>query len=206
VKEFSPDLYLLMLSSNGKIKKSKLSDFRNIRHGGILAMGIDSGAELIAAKITDGKADVMISTRLGKAIKFNESQIRPMGRQAAGVKGIRLHPKDCIISMIVIGADDKYVFTASENGYGKKTDVDLYPRHGRGGMGVVNLKVNKKVGHAIGMVCIAHEDLLLITQNAKVIRIKSENIRPIGRATQGVRIINIGEEDRVCSLAKVAES
>jgi len=205
VKEFSENRYLLMLSSDGHIKKSKLSDFRNIRRNGILAMTIHPKAELIMVKITDGKADIMIGTEMGKAIKFHESQIRPMGRQAAGVRGIRLNPKDKIIGMIVIGEKEEFAFTVSENGYGKKTDVRLYPTHRRGGLGVANLKVNKKLGKAIGMTGISNEEILFITQNGKVIRIQSTAIRPIGRATQGVRIINIDEKDKVCSLAKATE-
>jgi len=206
VKEFSENRYLLMLSSDGHIKKSKLSDFRNIRRNGILAMTIHPKAELIMVKITDGKADIMIGTEMGKAIKFHESQIRPMGRQAAGVRGIRLNPKDKIIGMIVIGEKEEFAFTVSENGYGKKTDVKLYPTHRRGGLGVANLKVNKKLGKAIGMTGISNEEILFITQNGKVIRIQSTAVRPIGRATQGVRIINIDEKDKVCSLAKATES
>ncbi len=206
VKEFSENRYLLMLSSDGHIKKSKLSDFRNIRRNGILAMTIHPKAELIMVKITDGKADIMIGTEMGKAIKFHESQIRPMGRQAAGVRGIRLNPKDKIIGMIVISEKEEFAFTVSENGYGKKTDVRLYPTHRRGGLGVANLKVNKKLGKAIGMTGISNEEILFITQNGKVIRIQSTAVRPIGRATQGVRIINIDEKDKVCSLAKATES
>jgi DNA gyrase subunit A len=206
VKDFSKDLYVLMLSSDGKMKKTRLDGFKNIRKGGIIAMGINPKAELLMAKLTDGKKDIMIGTRLGKAIKFNEEQIRDMGRQASGVKAINLGAKDSIIGMIVVGKNEPFVFTASEKGYGKKTEVDLYPRHRRGGKGVVNLKVNSRVGPAIGMVGISQEELLLITELGKVIRIKSDRVRPIGRATQGVRIINLEKGDRVCSLAKVAES
>ena len=129
-----------------------------------------------------------------------------MGRQAAGVKGITLAKKDDIIGMVVTGETEKFVFTASENGYGKKSDVESYPRHHRGGQGVINLKVNKKIGQAIGMSGIDQDEMLLITTNGKVIRIKTEKVRSIGRATQGVRIINLADEDQVCSIAKVSES
>ena len=125
-----------------------------------------------------------------------------MGRQAAGVKAISLSPKDNMIGMIVVDESDKYIFTCSENGSGKKTEISLYPRHRRGGKGVINLKVNKKVGNAIGMVAIAEEELVLIAQSGKVIRIKTKSIRPSGRATQGVRIINLGKGDRLVSIAK----
>ncbi len=206
VKDFPEDKFVVMLASNGKIKKTRLSEFRHIRKGGIIAITLDKKAELLMAKLTDGNQDIVIGTRLGKAIKFHEKEVRPMGRQAAGVKGITLNKKDSIIGMVVTGEDEKFVFTASENGYGKKSDVGSYPRHHRGGQGVINLKVNKKIGQAIGMSVIDQDEMLLITTNGKVIRIKTENVRSIGRATQGVRIINLGEEDTVCSIAKVSES
>ncbi|NOR53274.1 MAG: DNA gyrase subunit A [Candidatus Aminicenantes bacterium] len=205
VKDFSGDYYVMMLTTDGRIKKTKLSDFRNIRKGGILAISINRKSELLMAKLTDGQRDILIGTRLGKAIKFKESQVRPMGRQAAGVKAISLGAKDKIIGMIVVGDEDKYVFTASEKGCGKKTDINLYPRHRRGGKGVLNLRINSKIGKAIGMVGISEEELLQITKLGKVIRIKTELLRPLGRATQGVKIINLAKGDRVVSLAKVRE-
>lgn len=205
VKDFSEKLFVIMLCSDGKIKKTRLSDFRNIRKGGIIAINLNPKSELLMARLTDGKKDIIIGTRLGKAIKFKETEVRPMGRQAAGVKAIRLSPKDKIIGMIVVGDEDKYIFTAGEKGSGKKTDVNLYPRHRRGGKGVVNLKVNKKIGHAVGIVDIIAEELLLITEVGKIIRIKTEQVRPLGRATQGVRIINLEKGDKVVSVAKVRE-
>jgi DNA gyrase subunit A len=129
-----------------------------------------------------------------------------MGRQAAGVKAIRLRPRDAVIGMIVAKDDDRFVFTASERGYGKKTDIIQYPRHRRGGQGVLNLKVGAKIGNALTLVGVTEEELLLITTEGKVIRIKTTQFRPLSRATQGVRIINLDENDRVCSVAKVRES
>lgn len=206
VKDFSRDLYVVMLSSGGRIKKTRLSDFRHIRSGGIIAITLNPGSELLAAKLTDGQNDILIGTKLGKAIRFKESDVRPMGRQAAGVKAITMSPKDQIIGMIVVGKGEKYIFTASEKGFGKKTEIDIYPRRRRGGKGVINLKVNSRIGQAIGIVGIFEEELLLITEIGKVIRIKIEQVRPLGRATQGVRIINLGDNDRVVSIAKVRES
>ena len=206
VKEFSEDLYLVMLCSDGRIKKSKLSDFKNIRKGGIIAVSLGKKTELIEAKLTDGKKDILIGTKLGKAVKFSEKDVRPMGRTAAGVRGITLGPKDEIIGMVIAGDEEEFVFTASSMGFGKKTKVGIYPRHRRGGKGVVNLKVNRKIGNAIGMISIADQEILLITQVGKIIRIKTEKVRPIGRATQGVKIINLGKGDRVVSLAKVRVS
>lgn len=206
VKDFSRDLYVVMLSSGGRIKKTRLSDFRHIRSGGIIAITLNPGSELLTAKLTDGQNDILIGTKLGKAIRFKESDVRPMGRQAAGVKAITMSPKDQIIGMIVVGKKEKYIFTASEKGFGKKTEIDIYPRRRRGGKGVINLKVNSRIGQAIGIVGISEEELLLITEIGKVIRIKIEQVRPLGRATQGVRIINLGDNDRVVSIAKARES
>ncbi len=206
VKDFSGDRYVVMLSSNGLIKKTKLSDFRNIRKGGIIAISLRKKSELLMAKLTDGKKDILIGTKAGKAIRFKESEIRPMGRTAAGVKAISLGSKDEIIGMIVADPEDKFVFTASEKGYGKKTDISQYPRRRRGGKGVLNLRVNKKIGNALGIVGTSDEEMLLITEMGKVIRIKTEQVRPSGRATQGVRIINLEKGDKVVSIAKVRES
>jgi DNA gyrase subunit A len=207
VKDFSEDRNVVMLSTNGLIKKTRLSEFKNVRRGGITAITLRPKSELYSAQLTDGKKDIIIGTKLGKAIRFKEKEIRAMGRQATGVKAIRLKPKDQVISMIVVGAEDKYIFTASEKGYGKKTEINQYPRHRRGGQGVINIKVNAKIGNALGMVVITEDDeLLIITVEGKVIRFKTSQVRASGRATQGVRIIHLGDKDRVCSIAKVSES
>ncbi len=206
VRDFPEDLYIVMLATDGKIKKTRLSEFRHLRKGGIIAITLNRKAELLMAKLTDGKMDVVIGTEQGKAIKFSEKEIRPMGRTAAGVKGITLGKKDRIVGMVVAKDDRSFVFTASAKGSGKKTAVAEYPRHHRGGQGVINLKVNKKIGKAIGMLGIQDHEILLITVQGKVIRIKTEPLRSIGRATQGVRIMNLSEGDSICSIAKVRES
>ncbi len=205
VKEFSEDQYVVMLSTDGIIKKTRLSEFRNVRRGGIMAMTIHPKAELFSAQLSTGKNGIVIGTKMGRALRFDEKDVRPMGRSAAGVKAIRLKPKDRVIGMLVVGPDTKFVFTASERGYGKKTAVDQYPKKHRGGQGVLNLKVTPKIGTALAMVGLDAEDLLIITQAGKVIGIKSTDIRPLGRATQGVRIINLGSDDRVVSIAKAHE-
>jgi DNA gyrase subunit A len=206
VKDFSEKLYVVMLTSDGLAKKCKLSGFRNIRKIGIIAITLNPKCELLSAKLTDGKKDIIIGTRVGKVVRFKESEVRPMGRQAAGVRAIRLGSKDEVIGMVVGSGDDDYIFTGSEKGYGKKTKISFYPRHRRGGKGVINLKINKKIGPAVGMVGVSEEDLLLITEFGKIIRIRTTDIRPLGRATQGVKIINLEDNDRVVSIAKARES
>ncbi len=207
VKDFSEDFYILMLASNGLMKKTKLSDFRNIRTNGIIAIKLNKGSELLMARITDGNKDIIIGTKKGKAMYFSEDEIRPMGRTTSGVRAINLDPDDNIIGLIVVGGDEKYIFTASEKGYGKKTDIDQYPKHRRGGKGVVNLKVNLRIGKAIGISAVKEkEEMLLITELGKVIRIKTDQVRACGRATQGVKIINLEKGDRVVSMANVKDS
>jgi DNA gyrase subunit A len=204
VKDFEPDKFILMLSSNGLIKKTRLDQFKNIRKGGIQAMTLKPKSELRFTSLTDGKREVIIGTRLGKAIRFSEKQIRPMGRQAAGVRAISLAAKDQVIGMIVVGPEDKFIFTASEKGFGKKTEIGLYRKQTRGGKGVINLKITPKIGFALAMVGLGEDEVLLMTEAGKMIRIKSHEVRTSGRSTQGVKLINLEENDRVSSLVKVA--
>ena len=206
VKEFSEDQFIVMLTTDGIIKKTRLSEFKNVRRGGILAVNLRPKSDLFSAQLSTGKNDIVIGTKLGRALRFKEKDVRPMGRTASGVRGIRLKPKDRVIGMIVVRPDDKFIFTASERGYGKKTAVDQYPLKHRGGQGVLNLRITPKIGHALAMVGVNEEDLLVITVEGKVIGIPTTQVRSSGRATQGVRIINLEDKDRVCSIAKVRES
>jgi DNA gyrase subunit A len=201
VKDFEADQYVVLLSSDGLIKKTKLDQFKNIRR----AMTLRPKSELLFTSLTDGKREILIGTKLGKAIRFSEKQIRAMGRQAAGVRAMSLSSKDQVIAMIVIGPDDKFIFTASEKGYGKKTEVGLYRKQSRGGKGIINIKVTPKIGSALGMVGIGEGEVLLMTEAGKVIRIRAHEVRTSGRSTQGVRLINLEDKDRVSSLVKVAE-
>jgi DNA gyrase subunit A len=206
VKDFSEDKYIVMLATNGQIKKTHLSDFRNVRRGGIIAMSLRPKSQLMWSRLTDGKRDIIIATRLGKAIRFSEKDIRPMGRTAAGVRGISLAKKDEVIGMVSIGEVEKYVFTASEKGYGKRTEVASYRKTHRGGKGLINLKVTSKIGPAVAVLGVGEEDLLIVTLSGKVIRIQTKQVRATGRATQGVRLINLENGDKVCSVAKAEES
>jgi len=206
IKEFDENKFIVMLCTDGSIKKTKLSDFQNIRRGGIIAVSLRPKSELMWTRITDGKRDIVLATKLGKAIRFKESDIRSMGRQAAGVRSMRLGKKDEVIGMVATGEDDKYIFTASEKGYGKKTETGLYRRTRRGGKGILNLKITPKIGNALGVLGVSEEDLLVVTVSGKVIRIQTKQVRASGRATQGVRLINLDEKDRVSSVAKAREA
>jgi DNA gyrase subunit A len=206
VKDFSEDMYIVMLATNGQIKKTHLSEFRNVRRGGIIAMSLRPKSQLMWSRLTDGKREIIIATRLGKAIRFSEKDIRPMGRTAAGVRGLSLAKKDEVIGMVSIGDREKYVFTASEKGYGKRTEVDSYRKTHRGGKGLINLKVTSKIGPAVAVLGVAEDDLLIVTLSGKVIRIQTKQVRAVGRATQGVRLINLENGDKICSVAKAEES
>jgi len=205
IKDFDEEKYIVMLTTDGLIKKTKLGDFKNIRRGGIIAVSLRPKSELMWTRLTDGKHDIVLATKLGKAIRFKESDIRSMGRTAAGVRSMSLRKKDEVIGMVAIGPEDKYIFTASEKGYGKKTEIGLYRKTRRGGKGILNLKVTPKIGNAMGVLGITDEDLLVVTVSGKVIRFQTKQVRASGRATQGVRLINLDEKDRVSSVAKADE-
>jgi DNA gyrase subunit A len=206
VKDFDEDKYIVMLATNGQIKKTHLSEFRNVRRGGIIAMSLRPKSQLMWSRLTDGKREIIIATKLGKAIRFSEKDIRPMGRTAAGVRGMSLGKKDEVIGMVSIGDTEKYVFTASEKGYGKRTEVAFYRKTRRGGKGLINLKVTPKIGPAVAVLGVAEHDLLIVTVSGKVIRIQTKQVRASGRATQGVRLINLENGDKICSVAKAEES
>jgi len=206
VKDFKEDKNIVMLATNGLIKKTRLADFKNIRRGGIIAISLRKKASLMWTRLTEGKRDIVIATKFGKAIRFGEKDIRAMGRTAAGVRAMTLGKRDEVIGMVAIGETDKFIFTASEKGYGKKTETELYRKTRRGGKGILNLKVTPKIGNALSILGLAEEDILVVTVSGKVIRFKTSQIRPSGRATQGVRLINLDDKDRVCSVALARES
>ncbi len=206
VKEFAEDKFVVMMATDGLIKKTKLSEFRNIRRGGIIAMNLRPKSEMMWSRLTDGKRDIVLATRLGKAIHFQEKDVRPMGRNAAGVRAMSLAKKDEIIGLVAVADEDKYIFTASEKGYGKRTETASYRIQHRGGKGLINLKITPKIGKAVAVLGVGDDDLLVVTVSGKVIRIKTEQIRSTGRATQGVRLINLEENDAVCGVALARES
>jgi len=206
VKDFPENRYIVMMAKDGLIKKSRLSDFRNIRRGGIIAMSLRKKSELLWTRLTDGKREIVIATKLGKAIRFSEKDIRPMGRTAAGVRAMRLAKKDEVIGLVAIGEGEKFIFTASQKGYGKRTEVGFYRKQRRGGKGLINLKITPKIGPAVAALGVAEDDLLIVTESGKVIRIQTKQVRATGRATQGVRLINLENGDRICSVAKASES
>jgi len=205
VAQFREDQFLFLVTKQGTVKKTPLSEFSNPRKGGIISVTLTEGDELIATLLTDGKQDVIIATKEGNAIRFNENDVRPMGRTAQGVIGIRLREKDEVIDT-VLAEQNKSLLTITELGYGKRSAFEEYSVIKRGGMGVINIKVTDKNGKAIAIKTVKDDDeLLIITQNGIAIRTPANQISVIGRNTQGVRVIKLDDGDRVTSIAVVQE-
>ena len=206
--EYINNNYIIMCTREGVVKKTKLEAYSRPRQNGVNAIVIREGDQLIEAKITSGNAEVMIAARGGKAIRFNESTVRPIGRVGAGVRGIMLDEGDEVIGMICIEPDSKQdVLVLSENGYGKRTDLDEYRVTNRGGKGVKTINITEKTGDLISIQAVTDEnDLMIINRSGVTIRTKVDQIRLAGRATQGVRIINLREGDVIASVMAVPVS
>jgi DNA gyrase subunit A len=230
VRDFPEGKFVVMATRAGKIKKTDLSSFSNVRQTGIIAIDINEGDDLYAARLSDGQSDIFIGTHGGRAIRFHESEVRPMGRGASGVKGISLREGDHVIEMDVLPASTEavtadetretaesdaeivatdsrgYMLTVTERGFGKRTPVSLYPLVHRGGMGVINIKVTDKNGKVAGIAHVVDDDqLLLITEQGMIIRTRVSDLRSMGRSTQGVKVINVEENDHVVAAVKLVE-
>ncbi len=188
--------FIVMGTRKGTIKKTDLSAFSNPRSAGIIAIQIDDDDRLIAVAETDGVKDLVIGSRNGMAIRFAEADARPMGRTAYGVRGMQLREGDEVVAMEVV-TDDATLLTVCENGYGKRTDVSEYRRQSRGGIGLKNVQTTERNGPVVGIACVTDRDeLLLVTEQGQIIRMKAGDLRPIGRDTQGVRLMDLAEGDR----------
>ena len=203
VKEFSSDKYLVMVTRRGQIKKTRLDAYGNPRKGGIIGITLDKDDELISVELTDGNHELLIGTRQGKAIRFSESKVRDMGRQAHGVRAISLAKKDNVIDM-VLTQKDSTVLTVTELGFAKRSPVTEYRLTSRGGKGVINMKVTSKNGEAVSLKTVNDDDeLMVITQNGMFLRCAIKDIRSTGRSAQGVRLIKLQDKDRVSCVAPV---
>jgi DNA gyrase subunit A len=229
VREFTEGKFVVMATRAGKIKKTELTAFSNVRQSGIIAIDINEGDDLHAVRLSDGQSDIFIGTHGGRAIRFHESEVRPMGRGAAGVKGITLREGDHVVEMDVLQASTEavadeapeevesdqevaatdnrgHMLTVTERGFGKRTPVSFYPLVHRGGMGVINIKVTDKNGRVASIAHVFDDDqLLLITEQGMIIRVGVAQLRSMGRSTQGVRVINVEENDRVVAAVKLVE-
>ncbi|ARP95742.1 DNA gyrase subunit A [Bordetella genomosp. 13] len=207
VKEFSDDHYVFMATSRGTVKKTPLSDFSNPRKAGIIAVDLDEGDYLIGADLTDGKHDVMLFSDAGKAVRFDENDVRPMGRNARGVRGMQLEDSQSVISLLVAGDETQSVLTATENGYGKRTSITEYTRHGRGTKGMIAIQTSSRNGKVVGAVLVMPSDeIMLITTGGVLVRTRVAEIREMGRATQGVTLISVDDGSSLSGVRRVVES
>lgn len=205
VREFEEGRFIIMATSKGIIKKTELQAFSNIRSTGIIAIVLDEGDKLICARITDGNQEVLLSSASGKSIRFKESEVRPTGRATRGVKGMNLAKNDELVGMEII-SEGTTILTVSEMGYGKRSPLEDYPRQKRGGKGVITLKTTQRNGKVKGVFQVADEDeLMLITNTGKIIRLKVNCIRVIGRNTQGVKLIGLDSDEKVTGVERLAE-
>ena len=198
-----PSKYLFMATNNGTVKKTALSDFANIRQSGIVAIKLDSGDQLSWVKKTAGEDNIIMSTSMAQAIRFKEADARPMGRATRGVRGIRLRTDDKVVGMDVLSGEDKLMLVIMQNGYGKITKSNQFTSHNRGGVGIKAGVVTKKTGKAVDVRIInsQDDDVLIISKQGQVIRLKLKAIPVIGRSTQGVRIMRMAADDQVASIA-----
>jgi len=208
VREFSEDKNIIMATKNGTIKKTLLSAYSHPRVNGIIAINLRENDDIVGVKITDGHQDILLGSRAGKAIRFHEKDVREVGRNSTGVKGITLSGvDDVVVDMVTVSREDVTVLAVSENGLGKRTKITDYRAQHRGGKGVITLKTNKKVGKMIALKeVVEKDDLMLISNKGLMIRMPINKISTYSRNTQGVKLINLKEEDHLSSVAYVAES
>src|SRR5262245_30465182 len=209
VKEFREDLFVVMATAQGIVKKTELSAYSNPRQGGIIALSLDKGDRLISVHVTDGQREILLGTKKGITIRFKEEDVRPMGRTAHGVRGITLEEGNEVIGMETITTDSTtQILTVTEDGYGKRTPVNEYRVQGRGGKGIISVKTTERNGLAVGFLQVRDGDeIMLMAAHGKVLRCKVDEFREIGRNTQGVRILDLeGTGDRVVAVARLAES
>ena len=205
VREFEEGKHIVMATRKGLIKKTPLMAYSRPRAGGIIALSIDNDDELIAARVTDGTQELLLGARKGKAIRFKETEARPMGRTARGVRGMSVGKDDEIIGMESIG-EGATMLTVTENGFGKRTNTSEYRIQGRGGRGIITIRTSERNGDVIGMKQVTdQDDVMLITDHGKIIRMKIQGISVIGRNTQGVKLINVDKGEKVVGIARLAE-
>ena len=201
-----PDQFIVMVTKFGVIKKSELTEFDNPMARGIIAIGVDEGDELIAARLTSGKDYIFLGSHDGQAIRFSEEQVRAMGRPARGVRGMDLAREDFIVGAEVVG-EEGLILSISENGYGKRTKLTDYRLTNRGVKGVINMKTTRKTGNVVAILSVKEDsDLMIVTRDGKMIRIDSGEIRQAGRSTQGVRLVRMEENDQVAAACLIPEA
>ncbi len=206
-RSFPADHYVFMATSMGTVKKTALDEFNNPRKGGIIAVNLDDGDYLIGAALTDGKHDVMLFSDGGKAVRFDEDDVRPLGRAARGVRGMALDPGQSVIAMLVAEDEQQSVLTATVNGYGKRTPIGEYTRHGRGTKGMIAIQQSERNGKVVAATLVhADDEIMLITDKGVLVRTRVSEIRELGRATQGVTLIGLDEGSKLSGLQRIVEN
>ena len=206
VKEFSDDEFIFFATSDGTVKKTALSQFSNPRKAGIIAIALDEGDYLVGVALTDGKHDVMLFSNEGKAVRFDENDVRSMGRDTRGVRGMNLAKGGKVISLLVAENEQQSVLTATENGFGKRTSIVEYTRHGRGTQGMIAIQTSARNGKVVAATLVNSEDeIMLIGTNGVMIRTRVNEIREMSRATQGVTLINLGKGEKLAGLSRIAD-
>ena len=207
VKEFDENRYIFMATSFGTVKKTPLSEFSRPRASGIIAVGLDEDDYLIGVALTEGKHDVMLFSDNGKAVRFDENDVRPMGRGARGVRGMKLGKGQKVISLLVAESEELAVLTATENGYGKRTQISEYTRHGRGTQGMIAIKTSQRNGKVVAAKLVRQDDeIMLITTGGVLIRTRVKEVREMSRVTQGVTLINLDDGEKLAGLERVVET
>jgi DNA gyrase subunit A len=207
VKDFDEDHFVFMATANGTVKKTALAAFSRPMAKGIIAVNLEEGDYLIGVSLTDGKQDIMLFSNAGKAVRFSEDEVRPMGRTAGGVRGMRLGPGQQVISLIAAADETMCVLTVTQNGYGKRTQIAEYTRHGRGSQGMIAIQCSERNGQLVAAQLVGGDDeIMLITTGGVLIRTRVSEIREAGRSTQGVRLIHLAEDEALAGLEKVLEN
>jgi DNA gyrase subunit A len=206
-RSFPDTHYIFMSTALGTVKKTSLDEFSNPRKAGIIAVDLDEGDHLIGAALTDGQHDVMLFSDGGKAVRFAEDEVRPLGRTARGVRGMALEEGQRVIAMLVAEDETQSVLTASENGYGKRTSIVEYTRHGRGTKGMIAIQQTERNGKIVAATLVrANDEIMLITDKGVLVRTRVSEIRELGRATQGVTLIALDDGAKLSGLQRIVEN
>ena len=206
IRDYSEDMFVFMATADGTVKKTSLIEFSRPRPSGIRAIELVGGNKLIGVELTDGKRDIMLFSDAGKVVRFSESHVRSMGRTAKGVRGIRLSKEQKAISLIIVDNQNITVLTATQNGYGKRTNIKDYPQKSRGGVGVISIQVTKRNGPVVSAVTVENDDeIMLISDQGTLIRTPVKDISIFGRNTQGVRLVNLSELEHLVSIERIVE-
>jgi DNA gyrase subunit A len=205
VREYPEDRFIFFATASGKVKRTPLSSFSRPRANGIIALDLRDEDSLIGVQLTAGKSNLMLFTSAGKGIRIDENDVRAMGRTAAGVRGIRIKPGDEVISLIAVDSDEGQILFATENGYGKRTLVEEFSVQGRGGQGVISIKTSERNGRVVGAIkTTGDEEIMLISNAGTLVRTPADDISVLGRNTQGVTLIRLGENEQLVQIEPVA--